>query len=1310
MLALCSLNISIQCPDVVGDLQMDAEPKVSASSMKSFLKDIDDNGGLEKKMKDTKALTLYLKYCNSLFKPRKMMKAIKVIIKNETGNLVLTQYIEDYGNLIPVDIINRIAELSDVKGKLQSEINGLLLSDDISGQFRNYKPSKGQISRMCEFLNNPDLISEIKSRKLMKELFLRLQKMYRGGRWEVIIKLFGHKIKVGDDNFQCYKFFILSLKRKNMDDLVEKNLSKIYKNIGEMNNLEDLVDMLYTNNMHKEVIETCNSLAEIISFRTTLIYSRSLRKTGLNFESEIILEEAKERLHSMIISEDADIPSITKSIMDIGYSGDIKVSERLLYELTSRKEISSEIVSGGLINIFVDLVKDTLDRQKRIRLGDALEISRNLLTNGNPEVAFRLLDPYVEHGIGNSADLYDLFASAGVKSGNIESVNDLLIDNAKKLNLTTIERLLVTLDKLGQFKLHSDLIKNTNTTNLDSVKVIRSYFKVRTQYSGGLEPTEYLKKITSLRGGCKQLSVFIDSFCKQELPPKKVIALIISSKSSNVEKLSCILKIHETKNSSKGIFETTRKVEKLSGDELKDPRAQLLIDRSVTLSYNKGDFDIAISLVEKYEQEYTISRQMAAAKIRSLISKGMVNEAREFFEIKNTMFTEIQQLRFLLQLGEKSLVKERIGKMNINSMPVEKSKNIASILFSLNMFEDYCDIYRNSISAGDFNLVELTRYFHSLCKLGEDTRMEEEFSDLRLNYSLNSRARLIMAIVGYDFSLCDDYIEEIEISLSMDTKKTDLPILVCNSFISLERIDLAYYFFSSTIRFLQHSSEALEIGKKIEEAFKLLEINPKDIDKNQIKYSPRFTDVEVIRMITERFSTVNTDMKKRSIRKRGAKIAINSHTLDIGGAERQVSLLLKMLSSQKIKSQSFSLITNSVPNTESRDTYYPVIEGLDIEIFEYSKPRGYYGDFEIDREIEDLIMLMAPLKAKRILAMIPLFQRGQFDIIHTWQDWCNIYGGIAAMISGCNNIILSGRTLPPILKGRLQSRSGRSYADSYRHLLSSNRFTMTHNSDSGRIAYSDWLNIPKDDFSVIHNGLETSNFSVINKERVRKLREEIGISKEAKIIGTVGRLTSDKRPWIFLGIAERILSDSIDFSYSPGLEKWINENNSGNKPELEENRLIQSNQKIEDINFIMVGDGPQLEKARQIVEESEVLKGKVHLVGYSSEVNLFLEMFDCFILTSKVEGLPNVIIEAQFCGVPVLTTDAGGAKECIIEGETGFLSNSDSIEELSLNLKNMLSDRKFLKNAKKKSKKFAKESFGEDTWANKINQLYAGGK
>ena len=70
----------------------------------------------------------------------------------------------------------------------------------------------------------------------------------------------------------------------------------------------------------------------------------------------------------------------------------------------------------------------------------------------------------------------------------------------------------------------------------------------------------------------------------------------------------------------------------------------------------------------------------------------------------------------------------------------------------------------------------------------------------------------------------------------------------------------------------------------------------------------------------------------------------------------------------------------------------------------------------------------------------------------------------------------------------------------------------------------------------------------------------------------------------------------------------------------------------------MLGDEPQFDKAREIVKESEILSGKVHFVGFGTRCE-YLRNFDCFLLTSKVEGLPNVVIEAQSCGIPVLSTN-----------------------------------------------------------------------
>ena len=126
------------------------------------------------------------------------------------------------------------------------------------------------------------------------------------------------------------------------------------------------------------------------------------------------------------------------------------------------------------------------------------------------------------------------------------------------------------------------------------------------------------------------------------------------------------------------------------------------------------------------------------------------------------------------------------------------------------------------------------------------------------------------------------------------------------------------------------------------------------------------------------------------------------------------------------------------------------------------------------------------------------------------------------------------------------------------------------------------------------------------------------------------------------------------------------------------------------------------------MDNSKALNGNVHIVGYSSEIRDYLSSFDCLVLTSRVEGLPNVIIEAQFSGLPVLTTNAGGAVECIIEGETGILSETDSPEILAEKLLRMLEDEKFMRSASKKSKNFAKSEFSLDSMARRIGKLYEG--
>ena len=238
-------------------------------------------------------------------------------------------------------------------------------------RFRGGKPNKEQIERIVRVLNGEEELGFGNS-PVYEELFLRIQKMFRRKEWGAIYSLL-NGVNISDWNFSVCKFYLLALSKTNKD-LFLSEIGEVSSRISKPENIEDLVDIMYTESLHRDVIDLCNEWQETLTFRTNLIYSRSLRKIGLKSEAESIIEDSKIRLAEMISDPEADLDIVLSSILDVGYSGDILASERLLYELTKRRDLYQEIHERGMLNRFVELVNDTLDRQKKLRLPDALKV------------------------------------------------------------------------------------------------------------------------------------------------------------------------------------------------------------------------------------------------------------------------------------------------------------------------------------------------------------------------------------------------------------------------------------------------------------------------------------------------------------------------------------------------------------------------------------------------------------------------------------------------------------------------------------------------------------------------------------------------------------------------------------------------------------------------------------------------------------------------------------------------------------------------------------------------------------------------
>ena len=82
-----------------------------------------------------------------------------------------------------------------------------------------------------------------------------------------------------------------------------------------------------------------------------------------------------------------------------------------------------------------------------------------------------------------------------------------------------------------------------------------------------------------------------------------------------------------------------------------------------------------------------------------------------------------------------------------------------------------------------------------------------------------------------------------------------------------------------------------------------------------------------------------------------------------------------------------------------------------------------------------------------------------------------------------------------------------------------------------------------------------------------------------------------------------------------------------------------------------------------------------------------------FVLTSTFEGIPNVVLESQWLGTPVVTTNAGGAPEAIDQNITGWVVKSAKPEQLAKQVVSVLCDAGRLKQAKVQGPAFVKREF-----------------
>jgi L-malate glycosyltransferase len=124
--------------------------------------------------------------------------------------------------------------------------------------------------------------------------------------------------------------------------------------------------------------------------------------------------------------------------------------------------------------------------------------------------------------------------------------------------------------------------------------------------------------------------------------------------------------------------------------------------------------------------------------------------------------------------------------------------------------------------------------------------------------------------------------------------------------------------------------------------------------------------------------------------------------------------------------------------------------------------------------------------------------------------------------------------------------------------------------------------------------------------------------------------------------------------------------------------------------LLFVGDGPERQMAEELSRSLGVCDD-VRFVGKQEQMEDILAIADLFLLTSDYESFGLAALEAMASGVPVVSTNAGGLKEIMIQGQTGYMAEIGDVNSMANYALSILSNDETLKNFKANAANHAKK-------------------
>jgi glycosyltransferase involved in cell wall biosynthesis len=200
------------------------------------------------------------------------------------------------------------------------------------------------------------------------------------------------------------------------------------------------------------------------------------------------------------------------------------------------------------------------------------------------------------------------------------------------------------------------------------------------------------------------------------------------------------------------------------------------------------------------------------------------------------------------------------------------------------------------------------------------------------------------------------------------------------------------------------------------------------------------------------------------------------------------------------------------------------------------------------------------------------------------------------------------------------------------------------------------------------NAVDVNRFRPVTAGERAQAKSALGLPKDTAVIGTVARLVERK------GIDVLLRAFGI---------------------------LRPSHR----AHLVVVGDGPLGEELRALAHELRI-EDSVSWLGFQADPVKWLQAMDVFAFPSRLEGVPNAVLEAMATGLPIVATNIGGVVDLLEEGRTGFLIPPEDSGALAAALDRLLRNASLCADLSYRARKQAVEVFSLSGNISRLMDLY----